>query len=128
MGLTLTTATRNVLCNALVDLIDVGTGNGKMLIVTGADVEVATVVFQAPAFGNAATGAAVASTITKDSSATGNASAVDVCIVEDKDALEVFRGTVTVTAGGGDLELTDLTINATEEVDVTSMTVTQPAT
>ncbi len=125
MGLTLTTATRNVLADALVDLIDVGTGNGTMQIVILASTEVATVTFGAPAFGAASSGVATANAITKDSSDTGNASPVDGLIVFDKDDLEVFRGTVALS--GADLNLTDLTINATEEVDVTSMTVTQPA-
>ena len=128
MAVTLTTAARNAMCDALVDLIDVGAGtNGTCEIATGADVEVATVTFATTAFGAASTGVATAASITDDTSATGNASAVDKFIVKDQDGTEVFRGSVGATSSGEDMELTSTTIGAGDTVSITSFTVTVPA-
>ena len=40
----------------------------------------------------------------------------------DRDATEIFQGTVTVTAGGGDMELSSTTINAADAVRINSFT------
>jgi hypothetical protein len=49
---TLETAARNAACNAVVDLIDAGSGAGTLVFETSGDVEVATLTFSDPAFGN----------------------------------------------------------------------------
>lgn len=128
MAVTLTNAARSAMCDALVDLIDIGAGtNGTIIIATGADVEVATLTFSTTAFGAASNGVATAASITSDTSATGNASAVDKFIVRDQDNTEVFRGSVGATSSGEDMELSSTTIGAGDTVSLSSFTVTVPA-
>lgn len=122
MALTHTTAVRNTLADAAVDAIDAGTtdANGDLVIMTSGDVEVATLAFSNPAFGAAASGTATASAITDDSSATGGTAAKFKC--QNRDNTEVWRGSVTATGGGGDIELSSVTIAATDTVSITSLT------
>jgi len=126
MAVTLTTAARNAACNAIVDLVDAGSGAGT-LVFYAADTttEVATLTFSDPAFGNAATGVATASAITSDTSATGNASAATVAKFLDSDATEVLR--CTVGTSGADINLSNNVIAASETVAITALTVTVPA-
>jgi hypothetical protein len=120
---TLSTAGRNAACNAVVDLLDAGSGAGKLVFRTSGDVEVATLTFSDPAFGNAATGVATASAITADSSATGGT--ITKATLEDSDANIVL--TVTSNTSTGEIVLTSATIAATETVACSSLTVTMPA-
>jgi hypothetical protein len=125
MGITLTTAARNAACNAIVDLVDVGStdANGDLVIMTSGDVEVATLAMSNPAFGAAATGVATASAISDDTSATGGTAALHK--IQDRDNTEIWRG--TVGAGSGDLDLSSVTIGAGDTVSVSSYTLTVPA-
>jgi len=127
MGITLATAARNAACNGIVDLIDVGSTdlNGDLVIMTSGDVEVATLAMSATAFGAAAIGVATAATIADDTNATGGTAALFK--LQDRNNAEILRGTVTVTAGGGDIELSSVVIGATDTVTVSSLTVTVPA-
>ena len=122
MALTHVAAARNAAVDAVVDLIDAGAGAGNIVIMTSGDVEVATLPFSDPAFGNAAAGVATANSITDDTDATGGTAALFK--VEDSDNNEVFRGTVTVTSGGGDMELSSLAIGAGDTVSISSFTYT----
>lgn len=123
MALTLSTAARNAAANAVVDLVDGGTGAGKLVIMTSGDVEVATLTFSDPAFGAASSGTATASAITSDTSATGGTAALFK--VTDSDDVEIWRGTVGTS--GADLNLNTVTIPAASTVAVSSLTYTQPA-
>lgn len=125
MATTLSTAARNAACNAIVDLIDVGTtdANGDLVIMTSGDVEVATLAFSNPAFGNAATGVATANAISDDTNATGGVAALFK--VQDRNNTEVFRGAVSTS--GAELNLSSTTIGAGDTVSISSMTVTMPA-
>ena len=120
---TLETAARNAACNAIVDLIDAGTGAGTLVFQTSGDVEVATLTFSDPAFGNAATGVATASAITDDTSATGGT--VAQASFFDSDANKVLEATVGTS--GQDINLSSLTVGAGDTVSVSSLTVTVPA-
>lgn len=129
MALTHTTAIRNGLADYTVDAIDTG-GAGSLIIVTdldGADTEVATLAFTATAFGAATGGVATANAITDDSSATGNASAVDGFIIKNGATTEIVRGTVTATSGGGDIELSSTTIANGDTVSISALTYTASA-
>lgn len=125
MALTHTTAIRNQLADLVVDAIDAGTmaANGDLEIGTTAfGIILATVEFAATAFGAAAAGTATLLGVPlEDSSATGGGTAA-VFRTRDKDGTEIFQGTVTVTSGGGDMELSSTTINAADAVRINSFT------
>lgn len=122
---TLTTGARNASCDAVVDLIDVGStdANGDLVIMTSGDVEVATLACANPAFGNAATGVATANAIADDTNATGGTAAKYK--FQDRNNAEVWQG--TVAASGAELNLSSVAIGATDTVSVSAFTLTQPA-
>ena len=126
MAITHVVAVRNGLADYVVDLVDGGAGdaNGDLVIMTSGDVEVATLAFSDPAFGAASTGTASAATISDDTNATGGVAALFK--VQDKSNSEVFRGTVTATGGGGDLQLSSTTIGAGDTISITAFTYTAP--
>lgn len=124
MALTHTTAARNAAADAVVDLIDVGTtdANGDLVIMTSGDVEVATLAMTAPAYGAAGAvvaGRADSATISDDTSATGGTAALFK--VQNRDNTEIFRGTVTATGGGGDIEASSVTIAALDTVQCSAL-------
>lgn len=123
MALTHVVAIRNTLADAVVDAIDAGTTDttGDLIIMTSGDVEVATLTWTVtPAYGAASSGTATMNSINDDTSATGGTAAL--FMFQDRDNGEVFRGTVTATAGGGDLELSSVTIGVGDTVSITSFT------
>lgn len=125
MSLVHVVAIRNSLADLVVDAIDAGAGAGYIEFQTSGDVEVATCPFGDPAFGAAATGTATANAITDDTSATGGT--IAKFRIKDSDNTEVFSGTVTVTSGGGDIELTSVIIGAGDTVSMTSLTYSSSA-
>jgi len=126
MALTHATAARNAAANAVVDLLDAGVtdANGDLVIMTSADVAVATLALTNPAFGNAAAGVATANAISDDTNAAGGTAALFK--LQDRDNVEVVRGTVTATGGGGDIELSSTNISAGDTVSISSLTYTAP--
>lgn len=126
MAITHVTTVRNGLADYTVDAVDGGAGdaNGDLVIMTSGDVEVATLAFSDPAFGGAVSGTATANAISDDTNATGGTAALFK--VQDKSNSEVFRGTVTATGGGGDIELSSVSIGAGDTVSITSFTYTAP--
>lgn len=124
MAVTLTTAARNAACDAIVDLIDAGSGAGYIEFQESDDSEVATLPFSATAFGAASSGVATAAAITNDSAATGGTAAK--FRFYDSDATEVLAGSLGTS--GEDINLNTLTISASDVVSISSLTVTMPAT
>jgi hypothetical protein len=86
-------------------------------------VEVATLTFSDPAFGNAATGTATAGSITSDTNATGGTIAQASAF--DSDANKVIE--FTCGTSGADINLSSLTVGAGDTVSCSSLTVTVPA-
>lgn len=125
MTTTISTTARNAACDAMVDLLDVGTtdANGDLVIQTSGDVEVATLALSDPAFGDSATGVATANAISDDTNATGGTAAN--FILQDKDNAEHMRGDCGTS--GAELNLSSLTIGSGDTVSVSSLTVTVPA-
>lgn len=123
MAVVLPTSTRNVLCNALVDLIDAGSGAGYLEFQTAGGTEVATLPFSDPAFGDASTGVATASTITDDSNATGGT--IGKAAFYDSDDTEVM--TVGVATSGSDININTVVVVAADTVAAGTLTVTMPA-
>lgn len=120
---TLSTAGRDAACNAVVDLLDAGSPPGNLVFRTSGDVEVATLPFSNPAFGNSSTGTATAGSITSDTSATGGTTT--------KATLENAAGTavltVTVGTSGSEINLSSTAIGAGDTVSMSALTVTMPA-
>lgn len=117
-----TTATRNAMADVVVDLINV-TGPGYIEFQTAADVELATVTFQNPAFGAAAAGVATAAMPTLDESS-ADAGTIAKFQIFNGAALEVLSGDVTAIGGGGDIEISTLLLAATDKVSLTALTYT----
>lgn len=126
MTTTISAAARNAACDAIVDLIDLGStdANGDLVIQSAADAEIATLALSDPAFGDAAAGVATANAISDDSNATGGTA--DNFILRDKDNTEVMRGLCGTS--GAELNLSSLSIGSGDTVSVSSLTATMPAT
>lgn len=123
------TAARNAGCNAIVDLVDVGSTNAQGQIVigtTGMGTVLATCPCNNPAFDAAAVGVAaldVTPAVEDDSAdATGAAAEFEV---QDRDENPVLTGDVSTS--GADLNLNSTAIQAGVKVTITSMSVTVPA-
>jgi len=115
------TATRNGLADYVVDQLNSGT----LEIQTSGGTEVATLTFGATAFGDATGGTATANAITKDSSATGGTAAR--AQFKTSGGTAIVQCSVTATGGGGDITLSTVTIAATDEVSISSLTYSAPA-
>lgn len=127
-------------CDAVVDLIDGGTGAGAIKIYDGSqptdpDTAVsgqtllAELPMSDPAFGNATDanpgGQATANSITDDSAADATGTAAWFR-AEDGDGTAIMDGDVTTTGGGGDMELNTTSITSSSTVSISSFTVTMP--
>lgn len=133
--LRISTAARNAACDGIVDLVDGGTGAGTVDIRTGAQPAtpsdtatgtlLATVTLADPAFGNAATGVATA-TDPAPVTAVGTGTA-GYFRVKDSSGTAIMDGDVTATGGGGSMTLATTSITSGLSVDITSFTVTMPA-
>lgn len=125
MALTLPTASRNAACNAIVDLLDAGSGPGTLsFYTTSFALLLAVLTFSDPAFGNASSGTATADAITADSSANASGTAA-VWRVADSDANSVLEGTAGTS--GADINFNTVTWTAGDNISVSSLTVTVPA-
>lgn len=139
MAIRLPTGVRNAACDAVVDLLDAGTGAGTIEIRTGSQPAsandaatgtlLATVTLADPAFGSA--GAAtpgVATLAGTPRTATGAAAGTAGWFrAKDSSGATVLDGSVTVTGGGGDLEVNTVTVSVGVSVSITGGTVTMPA-
>lgn len=138
MATRLPTAARNAAVDAVVDLIDAGSGAGTVQVRTGTQPASAndaasgtllvTITLNDPAFGSGANGVAtldVDPELTATAVATGTAG---WCRILDSTGATVLDGSVTATGGGGQLELASTSITSGGTVSITSGTVTMPAT
>jgi hypothetical protein len=123
MAVTHPTAVRTAIADFIVDQLDVG-GAGTLEFQTSGDVEVATLTFNATAFGAAAAGTATANAITADSSATGGTIAKSKW--KNNAGTEKVATSVTATGGGGDITLNSVVVSAGQQVSMTSLTYSAP--
>ena len=126
MALTLETVLRDDLANQIDASINAGSTdlNGDLKFETSGDVEVATIQFQDPAFGASSTGVITLNGVPlEDTNATGGT--VAQFSIFDRDNVKQFEGVVAVS--GQDLDLTSLSVGATDTVELTSFTITVPA-
>lgn len=132
----ISTAVRNAMADAAVDLIDAGAGPGTVQIRTGAQPATAgaaatgtllgTLTLSDPAFGAAASGVATAGTVTGDSSADATGTAGWFRVLDSTGAT-VMDGAISLAGGGGEMILDSVAIVAGGTINITSWTVTQPA-
>ncbi len=120
----LETVLRNVLADAIDNEINTGAGTATLQFETSGDVEVATINLQNPAFGAAATGVITLQGVPlSDSSATGGTTAQ--ASIYDRDSTKQLE--MTVGTSGTEIIISSTTIGATDQVDLTSLTITVPA-
>lgn len=118
------TPLRNAIGDAIDAEINTGAGTSNLQFETSGDVEVATIDFQNPAFGNAAAGVITLNGVTlSDTSATGGTTVQ--ASIYDRDATKQIE--LTVGTSGTEIIITSTVIAATEQVDLTALTLTVPA-
>lgn len=122
-GIVLSTAARNAACNAIVDLLDAGSGAATITIRDSGTTTLAELTMSDPAFGASDTGTATAAAITPDASANASGTPYDA-LFKDSDATTVL--TIGCGVSGGSISF-PAAITAGVEVQITSLTVTVPA-
>ena len=136
MTLSLANTVRTLMCDALVDSLDLGAGAGTIKIYDGSrpanpDAAItgtllATVTCIDPAFGAASNGVATLSDPAAVTAvATGTATHFRAA---ESGGAAKFDGSVTATGGGGDLTLATTSITSGLSVDITGGTITVPTT
>ena len=130
------TNSRNAACNGVVDLLDAGSGPGTVQIRTGSQPAtgndaasgtlLGTLTLSDPAFGNAATGVATAASITGDSSADATGTA-GWFRAYDSDGNAVIDGACGTSGSGAEMILSTTSIVTGGTINITSWTVTAPA-
>ncbi len=126
MTLILETTLRDDLANQIDDSINAGTAP-ELVFETSGDVEVATIILATPdAFGAASTG-----TITmtgqpiSDASATGGTTVQFSIYINVAQSGKILEGTVATS--GADINISSTVIGATDTVELTTFTITVPA-
>jgi hypothetical protein len=136
MATRLSTAARNAATNAVVDLLDAGSGAGVVEIRSGSQPAtaqdaatgtlLATVTLSDPAFGSSSTGTASLAGVPLSGAGVANGTA-GWARFKDSDGNVVMDGSVTATGGGGQIELATTTISTGLTVQITSLTYSTPA-
>jgi hypothetical protein len=127
MALTLATPMRDAISDAVDATINAGGGAGYLEFQTSGDVEVATITFDATAFGASSTGViTMAGAPKSDTNATGGIMAKFKIFDNGAPGTLLITGAVSTT--GSDINFAGgLTIGATDTVTLTSFTITCPA-
>lgn len=108
MATTHPNATRDDVCNFVVDKVDLGTTNpaGKFVFLTSALAIVASINLLNPAFGASVNGTANALGLPlEDTNAVGGLTTI--CQIRDRDENQIVDGEVGTTGSGLEVELTD---------------------
>ena len=127
MALTLSTTLRNAIADQVDATINAGGGAGYLEFQTSGDVEVATITFDATAFGAASTGViTMASAPKSDTTATGGTMAKFRIYDNGAPGVELIAGGVATS--GSDINFAGgLAVGAGDTVELTSLTITCPA-
>ena len=119
----LETALRNILADQIDAAVNSGVGTAQLIFETSADVAVASINLQNPAFGAAAAGViTLAGVPLSDGNAAGGT--IAQASVFDRDAAKLWELTVGVAAS--EIIITSVDVAATEQVDLTGLTITVP--
>ena len=123
MAITLGTTARNAACDAVVDLVDGGSGAGKVRI-RASTTTLVDIALADPAFGAASAGVASAAGLPKSGTASAGGTA-DNFQVLDSDNNVLWSGTAGTS--GTDMILDNAVIASGQTVNLTAFTHTQPA-
>lgn len=136
MAINLSTATQNAIANAVVALMDADVGAASIQLRTGASpgannaatgTLLATLAFNDPSFAAAVLGVATMDNTPVLSTTGVAAGTAGYFRITDNSGDVIFDGTITVTGGGGDLEMNTTTISVGLTVEITAGTITEPA-
>ena len=125
MAVTHVDSVRQTITDAAVDAIDAGTTDttGDLIFMTSGNTTCARLAWSAtPAFGTAVSGVATMNAINSDTSALGGT--VALFKFQNRNNVEVMRGTVTATGGGGDIVLSSVALSPGDTVSISSLTYT----
>jgi hypothetical protein len=110
-------------------ITDLGTAlsGGTLELQTSGDIEVATLTLANPVFSSVTGKVGTFGDMGADSDATGG----DVAkfVMKSSSGTDIYSGTVTITGGGGDIEMPNLTVPAGSTVDMNNtspITFTEP--
>jgi hypothetical protein len=124
---TLSNAAAKAACDAIVDLVDAGSGAVRGVKFLDGAAEVANCLFSdTAAFGAATTASpavATAGTIADDTSAT--AGTIDGVVIQNKDGTAIITCTIATTSSA-DFQIGGLTIGEGDTVGVSALTVSMP--
>lgn len=120
----LETAMRNAIADAYDVRVNTGAGTAQLKFETSADAAVAAVNLQNPAFGAAAAGVITLAGVPLTSGA-ASAGTIEHASIYDRDAAKLAE--LTCGTAGAEIIITSLVIAATETIDLTSLTITCPA-
>jgi hypothetical protein len=142
MAIRINTAARNAAADAIVGVFSGGSGAPVLRIYSGSQPAtpatapsgtlLAEFTLSDPAFAAASSGSAaldVTPALTDDGLAAGTAGYFRICDSTEAAAtgLGVLDGSVTATGGGGDMTLNTVTISVGVSVEITSGSITMPA-
>lgn len=128
MAVTLTNTARSAAADAVVDLLDGGSGDatGDINFQTAGAVSLATCNLSNPAFGAASNGVCTAAAISQGTvSGSSNPSTIAVALFRNRANTEIFR--CAVGTSGSDINLSSVAVNNSDTIDISSLTYTQPA-
>ncbi|MDH2429322.1 hypothetical protein [Sphaerisporangium sp. TRM90804] len=136
MAIRLPTAARNAAADAVVDLLDAGSGAATLEVRSGSQPAsandaasgtlLATFTLADPAFGSASTGVATAASVPRTTTGAANGTA-GWWRAKDSTGATVLDGSATATGGGGEVQLNTTTVSTGVELRLESLTVTVPA-
>lgn len=132
---TLADAARNAACDAIVDLVDepggAGSGTGQLILTTsagGAGTVLATIPLANTAFGSASSGAASLDVSPVPSATASNSgTAAGWAIRNDSGGTPTVIVSGTIGTGSEDLDIDNTSVTSGQTVNITSLTVTVPA-
>ena len=116
--------TREALAQVVLDAIDGDAAAGTLELQTSGDSEVATLTLSYPCgtLGGTSNATLTFSSVSDDTNATGGT--VAKFVIKDNSGDAILTGSVTVTGGGGDIELSSVAIGAGDTVSVSSLAYT----
>ena len=124
MAITLTTTSRTIACNAVVDLVDVGSSNSQIELRNALGDTIVTIQLPNPAFGAASSGVATANGLPLTGTAWTGGVLTTYAVYSRSEAI-VWTGTIGTSAA--DMIVDNTTIATGQAITITSWTHTHPA-